>query len=1106
MATSKEQRIVEIIINGQQANASLKEMNAAAAVMWNQLQKMSKDDPGRAQLNKDFLQLKNTINATKAEMLGMSKASGFMSQAWSTALGVFMGGGIQQVFTSIIGWFKEASTEAKGFEKALSSLSALTGLAGDDLQYLADQSEKTGDKLHMSAEAVLNAYKVMGSAKPELLGNKEALAAITEQAIILSRAAEMELGPASTALAESLNQFGEGADQAGRYINVMAAGAKEGASEINETAAALKNSGTVAAAANISFEATNAVIQSLSTVAIKGGEAGTGLKNVLLTLQSGADEFNPKVVGLEKALSNLGKQNLSTAELAKMFGKENVVVAQHMVNNRGEIERLTKAMTGTNTAYEQAATNMDNLEGDMQSLDSATASLKITIGNGLNVVIREGVQFLTTLVLALKEAPQFIRENWDAISLLAVAVVTLNANNIRAAASTLAMEVAEKRRTIATRASAAAQWVINAAMNANPIGLVIAAVAALAGGFMLLYNRSEAVRGGVAGVWNAFKELLSIAGDIVSFLVNPIKNAGKIKEIMNAGDRLGKAFSDGYHGKIAEERAKQEKTDQAKHEQNKTVAKTKGQELGKATGDGFAASLKGLSIQALKDMLENETDKTHKSLIRKQIAHLKEKEKLQNQELKQEEKHQKELEKANEKFLKTSQQSDLEFQQLKIDMMQDGIDKVLAKLRLQHSKELLELEKHKKDVLANIGATESEKQALLASIEEQKKMKEAELRQAEEEATKTEAKKLRDDYFKGLEEKQALEAEYTENEFLQKQANFDGQVVRTIEAEQARDLALLEQKEATAQLKLASLERSGQGESAQALKLKNEILRYDNERTTKLRDNEEKLTKVKNDLARMQITKAQEALQVGIDLLGKDTAARKVAVTAHKAFSIGKIAIDLREEIQAIWKHANENPINAIIPGSGNVIAGVQTALAVGRAIKSTKEVTAQQFYGGGMTKKDGNPALIKMMERNGIWEMASGQTGGRIGTFAEGGMVNDARLGLIGEKGAELVIPNWMIKSPKYANTVAYLEAERQKGITAFATGGPTREESLSTGRIEAENSAITPFEQAMLAELKQMKEEIIKWPKTLQVHNNVGDTQEKIQLLNEIREMSQA
>ncbi len=63
---------------------------------------------------------------------------------------------------------------------------------------------------------------------------------ILPQTIILSEAAGTTLAESAVTLGSALNQFSEGADEAGRFINVLAAGAKFGASEITDTSEALK--------------------------------------------------------------------------------------------------------------------------------------------------------------------------------------------------------------------------------------------------------------------------------------------------------------------------------------------------------------------------------------------------------------------------------------------------------------------------------------------------------------------------------------------------------------------------------------------------------------------------------------------------------------------------------------------------------------------------------------------------------------------------------------------------------------------------------------------------------------------------------------------------
>jgi TP901 family phage tail tape measure protein len=61
--------------------------------------------------------------------------------------------------------------------------------------------------------------------------------------------------------------------------------------------------------------------------------------------------------------------------------------------------------------------------------------------------------------------------------------------------------------------------------------------------------------------------------------------------------------------------------------------------------------------------------------------------------------------------------------------------------------------------------------------------------------------------------------------------------------------------------------------------------------------------------------------------------------------------------------------------------------------------------------------------------------------TFADGGNVGSARIGLIGERGPEWVAPNWMMNDPKTANVIGFLENYRRSGgtVRGYADGGST-------------------------------------------------------------------
>ncbi|MDE1480413.1 phage tail tape measure protein [Xenorhabdus bovienii] len=290
------------------------------------------------------------------------------------------------------------------YGQALSDLSAITGATGGQLKKLDDAAQQLGRTTEFGATRIATALKLMASAKPELLKSTDALVQATEKSVILAQASGIELPEATKALALSLNQFGASAEQADRYINVLAAGAKYGSSEINETAQAIKNGGTMAAQASVSFEELNAVIQILAAGGIKGAEAGTAIRNVILALEKSTDKkLKPSVVGLGAALDHLKSKKLSTAEAAKLFGRANVSAASKLVVGRGKLEELKQSLTGTQVAYEQASTRANNLSADLDVLSSAFEGLAVKVGGSADGPLRSGIQGATSAINSLSE-------------------------------------------------------------------------------------------------------------------------------------------------------------------------------------------------------------------------------------------------------------------------------------------------------------------------------------------------------------------------------------------------------------------------------------------------------------------------------------------------------------------------------------------------------------------------------------------------------------------------------------------------------------------------------------------------------------------------------
>lgn len=331
---------------------------------------------------------------------GLSKLAGAIAGALSV--------------TALVNEFRKAINVTMEFNATISNLSALTGAVGKDLEVFRQAAIDIGGSTSLSATQAAEAMKLIGSASPDLLKSADSLKEVTQQAVTLAEAAGSTMPEAADAITGALNQFQLGADQAARVINVLAAGAKEGASEINDTVAAMKNAGVVAAQAGLNFEQFNGAIQALAQGQIKGAEAGTGLRNVLTILNTQMKaELRPSVVGLSTALANLEKAGMNDTEMVKLFGRENITVAKVMLQFRGTMDDVTGAITGTSEAYKQAKTNQDNLKGDVAQLSSAFETLQLAIGDISDDNLRAITKHVTEMLNGFTENKDTITNFFD---------------------------------------------------------------------------------------------------------------------------------------------------------------------------------------------------------------------------------------------------------------------------------------------------------------------------------------------------------------------------------------------------------------------------------------------------------------------------------------------------------------------------------------------------------------------------------------------------------------------------------------------------------------------------------------------------------------------
>jgi TP901 family phage tail tape measure protein len=331
-------------------------------------------------------------------------------------------------------------------------------------------------------------------------------------------------------------------------MNVMAAAAQEGAAEVPSISQALKVAGVQAKLSKVSFEGTNAAIQELAKGGKVGAEAGTALRNVLGKM-AGEDIIPKEAAGKLRALGvdmsvvsdtsipftdrlrELKKAQGDATVMAQVFGVENAAAANILLNSVDAQDALKAKITGTNSAQEQANVIMDTTAERLSRMNAWFDNVKISIGK------------------YTAAAQPFVAIGADSISMMANmanaqkgVTAAMAAGKAMLGIKSLAESAAvikTKLLSTWTRITTVSQWNLNAAMMANPIGVVVLAIIALVAIIAVAWAKFEGFRNVIFQGWEAMKLFGNVIKD---YVIN------RFKELLRGVTGIGKALLHFFNG------------------------------------------------------------------------------------------------------------------------------------------------------------------------------------------------------------------------------------------------------------------------------------------------------------------------------------------------------------------------------------------------------------------------------------------------------------------------------------------------------------------------------------------------------------------------------
>lgn len=326
--------------------------------------------------------------------------------------------------------FLKAVNVARDFEARISAVGAVSGATGSQLDQLRSKALQLGADTAFSASESALAMEELVKAGVSVDG---VMGGAADATVALAAAGAVELPKAAEIAANAMNSFKLTAADMPRIADLVAGAANASAIDVEDFAYSLQMSGAVANLVGLDFEDLALGITAMGNAGIKGSDAGTSLKTMLMRLepttdraatlmsdlgiitadgtnkffdQAGQVRSLAEVSGvLQEALKGQTRQQ-QLATLNTLFGADAIRAAAVLYDQGAEgINRLSGELDKI-TAEDVAAARLDNLNGSLEQLSGSAETLAIKIGTAAIPMIRSLVDNANLAVDFLASPPE----------------------------------------------------------------------------------------------------------------------------------------------------------------------------------------------------------------------------------------------------------------------------------------------------------------------------------------------------------------------------------------------------------------------------------------------------------------------------------------------------------------------------------------------------------------------------------------------------------------------------------------------------------------------------------------------------------------------------
>lgn len=463
------------------------------------------------------------------------------------AFGVALGNLASNLITAAINKLGELAGAVKDayleFDEGRDAVVKATGATGE----AADELTKSMTNV---SKRVKGDFSTIGSAIGEVNTRfgytGEELENTTEQFLKFADITGMDATKAVQSVSKAMNNAGIDSSKYSEVLDEIAVAAQASGISAEKLSDNLSKYGAQTRAAGLNTKESIALFAQFEKSGVNAEAAMAGLKTAV---KSWSDEGKNSRIEFQRAIIDIQKSPDildATSKAINIFGsKAGTELADAIKTGRFEYSDfldIIKGSEGTVSAtYEETQSGFDKAELAIQNMKTTAAELADNIFKKYAPQIEQAIDKITELLEQyapkIEEGIDWMTEHLPEIE---TGIVGIGAAFVtwKVAGIITALTTALAGMSAAEVVAAAKTWLLNTALLANPIGLVVAAIAGLVAAFVVLWNKSEKFRNFWIGLWEKIK---TAAEPVIQWLSEFFKAAWE--DIKKVWDKASKFFS-----------------------------------------------------------------------------------------------------------------------------------------------------------------------------------------------------------------------------------------------------------------------------------------------------------------------------------------------------------------------------------------------------------------------------------------------------------------------------------------------------------------------------------------------------------------------------------